>query len=339
MNRSYQDILDNLTEKPPRKKNDHILLVDSLNTFIRSFSMLKAMNPRGQHIGGLVGFLRSLGYLVRTIEPTRVVCVFDGKGSSINRRNVDPNYKANRDNLKVTNWGMFDTREEERESMASQISRLLDYLECLPVQLISLEKVEADDIISYIGQEFSSRNSKVTIVSSDKDFLQIVNKNISVYAPVKKKYFDINNIQEELKVIPENYLIVKSLIGDNSDNLRGVKGAGIKTLTSLFPDLVSREVDLKYIYERSEEKIKDRKLYAKIIYDWDLIERNYNLMNIQNPHLSDDEKIHIINELSKEVPELQSGTFIHYLEQDVIEGITKNTEGWLENFRPLTLAK
>ena len=83
MSQSYKKILSNLKETPPRELNDHILVIDSMNTFIRSFSMLKAMNPQGHHIGGLVGFLRSLGYVTRIFEPTRILCVFDGKGSSV----------------------------------------------------------------------------------------------------------------------------------------------------------------------------------------------------------------------------------------------------------------
>lgn len=336
MDKSYQDILDNLKQTPPRKINDKVLVVDALNTFIRAFSMLKSLNPKGQHIGGLIGFLRSLGYLVRIHEPTRVILVFDGKGSSINRRNIDPNYKANRDNLKVTNWGMFDSREEERESMAIQMRRLLDYLDCLPLQLVSLEKVEADDIISYLGQEFSSRGSNVIIVSSDKDFLQLIRPNLDIYAPIKKKLITSTNIKEEFSILPENYLIVKALSGDNSDNLRGVKGAGVKTLSRMFPELSKKPVNLDYIYNLCEENIDKRKIFARIIHDWDIVQRNYNLMNLLTPRLSDDEKIHIIEELKKPVSKLNTGAFLHHLDQDGIEGITKNTDAWLEQFRELT---
>lgn len=339
MNKRYQDILDNLQERPPKRKNDHILIIDSLNTFIRGFTMIKTMNPKGQHIGGLLGFLRSLGYLVRTQEPTRVICVFDGKGSSINRKNIDPNYKSNRDNLKVTHWGLFDSREEERESMGAQISRLFDYLDCLPLSTITMDKVEADDMISYIAQEFSKNNSKVTVVSSDKDFLQIIDKNINVYAPIKKKLYTYSNIQEELKVLPENYLVVKSLIGDHSDNLRGVKGAGVSTLVNLFPNLNKTEVDLDYIYSVCEQRLNDRKLFSKIVYDWEQVQRNYELMNLKIPRLTIEEKNVILKELKKETTKLQSGTFLHYLEQDSIEGITKNTDTWIEQFRPLTIFK
>ena len=155
MSQSYKKILSNLKETPPRELNDHILVIDSMNTFIRSFSMLRAMNPQGHHIGGLVGFLRSLGYVTRIFEPTRVLCVFDGKGSSVNRKNINPNYKAHRANTRITNWGMFDSKAEEYESLAAQVDRLKDYLDCLPVQTLEMEKLEADDIIAYIALQAS----------------------------------------------------------------------------------------------------------------------------------------------------------------------------------------
>jgi 5'-3' exonuclease len=86
----YKDILSNLKETPPRELNDHILVIDAMNMLIRSFSLLKAMNPTGTHIGGLVGFLRSLGYVTRIFDPTRVVVIWDGKGGSGNRQKYRP---------------------------------------------------------------------------------------------------------------------------------------------------------------------------------------------------------------------------------------------------------
>ena len=335
-----QDLLNKIEKKPPRKRNDHVLIVDSMNTFIRSFSMVKAMNPKGHHIGGLLGFMRSLGFLVRTIDPTRVILVFDGKGGSMNRRNMDPNYKANRDNVKVTNWGMYDSREEERESMASQMSRLFDYLECLPVSILSLEKVEADDIISYVAQGLAGTGRKSTIVSSDKDFLQIIKPGIEVYAPIKKRTISHDNILQEIKVNPVNYLLTKALLGDNSDNLRGIKGLGIKTLIKEFPELKTpKKIDLEYIFKRAEEKIEDKKIFARIVHDWDLVKTNYKIMNLQETQLDDKEKAHILEVLKGPTPGLNTGTFLYYLDKDEIEGITKNTESWLETFRPLTISQ
>ena len=178
---AYDDILNNLKETPPRALNDHILVVDAMNTLIRSFSLLKAMNPSGAHVGGLVGFLRSLGYVTRIFDPTRVIIVWDGKGGSANRKNIDPNYKAQRATSRITHWGLYDTKEEETEALIGQLYRTQDYLECLPVHQLVMEKLEADDIMAWIAKKASGSNvKKCTIVSSDKDFLQLVDDTIEV---------------------------------------------------------------------------------------------------------------------------------------------------------------
>ena len=336
---AYQNILKNLKETPPRALNDHILIVDAMNTLIRSFSLLKAMNPSGSHVGGLVGFLRSLGYVTRIFDPTRVVVVWDGKGGSGNRKNIDPNYKAQRATSRITHWGLYDTKEEETEALIGQLFRTQDYLECLPVQQMVLEKLEADDIMAYLAKRASLAGKKVTIVSSDKDFLQLVNNNIEVYAPVKKKTFTKDNIFEELKVLPTNYNIVKALLGDNSDNLQGVKGLGIKTIVSQFPKLLTEKTDLEYVYKVAEEKLDEKKIFPKIIHNWDRVETNFKLMDLHNTALDDKEVEYVEEILKSPIPDLQTGAFLHHLDQDKIEGVTKNTEGWLENFRGLTTVK
>ena len=339
----YSNILNKLKETPPRELNDHILVIDAMNMLIRSFSLLKAMNPSGTHIGGLVGFLRSLGYVTRIFDPTRVVVVWDGKGGSGNRQNIDPNYKAQRATARITHWGLYDTREQEQEALINQLFRVQDYLDCLPLQQISMEKLEADDIIAYLAKQAAGNNKKVTIISSDKDFLQLINKNIEVYAPVKKKTFTKQNIVDEIKVLPENYNIIKALLGDNSDNLPGVKGLGIKTIMSEWKSFAYDSLaSLQDVWDHCEtqmEKDKPKKIFAKIIHNWDRVMKNYELMNLHNSVLDDKEKNHILDIIKSDIPDLQSGAFLHLLDQDKIEGITKNTEGWLENFRGLTVFK
>jgi 5'-3' exonuclease len=335
----YTDLLNKIDNKN-RQYGEHILLIDSMNTFIRNFSTLKSLNPGGHHVGGLLGFLRSLGFLVRTFDPTRVICVFDGKGGSMNRKNVDPNYKANREHVKVTNWGLFENIKEERESMTAQIERLFDYLECLPVYVSVHDKVEADDIISFLAQKFASKGHRSTIVSSDQDFYQIIDKQTSIYAPIKKKVIDHTNVVEIIKVLPSNYGIVKALVGDNSDNLPGVKGVGIKTIVKEFPKLVTEEnVDLQYIYDISEQQIEGKKIFSRIIYDWDKVERNYGLMNIRTPRLSEGEIETILYNLQAQKPMLREGSFLKYMDIDRIENITNNTDGWLSLFSYLNSGK
>ena len=297
------------------------------------------MNPSGSHVGGLVGFLRSLGYVTRIFDPTRVVIVWDGKGGSGNRKNIDPNYKAQRATSRITHWGLYDTKEEETEALIGQLFRTQDYLECLPVHQMVLEKLEADDIMAYLAKRASNAGKKVTIVSSDKDFLQLVDSNIEVYAPVKKKTFTKNNILEEIKVLPVNFNVVKALLGDNSDNLPGVKGLGIKTIVAEFPKLLTEKTDLDYVYKVAEEKLEGKKIFAKIIHNWDRVETNFKLMDLHDTSLDKSEIDYVEEVLKTPVPDLQTGAFLHHLDQDKIEGITKNTEGWLENFRGLTTVK
>ena len=337
---AYKSILNNLKQTPPPELNDHILVIDAMNMLIRSFSLLKAMSPTGHHIGGLVGFLRSLGYVTRIFDPTRVIIVWDGKGGSGNRQNINPDYKAHRATNRITHWGLYDTKQEETEALVGQLFRTKDYLECLPVHQIMMEKLEADDIIAYLAQEATNKKKKLTIISSDKDFLQMINQHVEVYAPVKKKVYTEENTKEEIKVIPENYNIVKALLGDNSDGLRGVKGLGIKTIVSEFPDVVDKpETTLDYIFEVCEKNLEGKKIFSKIVHQWDTVETNFKLMNLHESVLDNKEKNTILDIIKSNVPDLQAGAFLHLLDSDRIEGITKNTEGWLENFRGLTVFK
>ena len=97
MNNKYKDILDSLKEDTtPKHINDRILIIDGLNTFIRSFAVNPSTNEDGIHIGGMTGFLHSIGYAIRNIKPTRVIICFDGKGGSQKRRKLFPNYKSSR---------------------------------------------------------------------------------------------------------------------------------------------------------------------------------------------------------------------------------------------------
>ena len=333
---AHKDILENLKETPPRAYNDHIMVVDAMNMLIRSFSLLKAMNPDGTHIGGIVGFLRSLGYVTRIFDPTRVIVVWDGKGGSANRKNINPDYKAQRATARITHWGLYDTKQQEMEALIGQLIRVQEYLECLPVTQLQMEKLEADDIMAYIAKQASySKVKKCTIISSDKDFLQLVDDTVEVYAPVKKKTFTKDNIFDELKVLPQNYNIVKALLGDNSDNLKGVKGLGIKTIVAEFPKLLKEETNLDYIFKVAEEKLEGKKIFSKIIHNWKNVEDNFLMMDQHDTSL-DESEVEVVMEIMKtKVGKIQIGAFLAFLDNDNIEGITKNTVGWLDNFRGL----
>ena len=90
---------------------------------------------------------------------------------------------------------------------------------------------------------------------------------------------------------------------------------------------------------RVEEKLEEKKIFPKIIHNWDRVETNFKLMDLHNTALDDKEVEYVEEILKTPVPDLQTGAFLHHLDQDKIEGVTKNTEGWLENFRGLTTVK
>ena len=159
------------------KVHDRVILIDGLNLFLRNFAMINFVNSSGSHIGGLGGFLRSLGALINQIQPTSAYMIFDGIGSSTNRKNLLPEYKSGRNITRITNWDVFENLGDENDAKVDQIRRLIHYLDCLPVKTISIDKAEADDIIAYYSDVLPKKyGSKVYIVSSDKDFLQLIKK-------------------------------------------------------------------------------------------------------------------------------------------------------------------
>jgi DNA polymerase-1 len=237
----------------PREKDDHVLIIDGLNTFIRVFSVVPSLNDDGQHVGGVIGFLKSVGANIRQFQATRCIIVFDGIGGSSRRRKLYPDYKMNRKNRnKLNRHEEFKDLVDESASMRSQFSRIVEYLDTLPVTVISIDNIEADDTIAYITKQYyETSNNKITIVSSDRDFLQLVNENIRVWSPVKKKLYTPDKIQDEYGIPVNNYLMYRMLTGDTSDNINGVPGVGLKTLINRFPNIVEEEYSVDKLINES----------------------------------------------------------------------------------------
>ena len=185
MSESIFDLLDSVQKQDALKPNSRVLIVDGLNLYLRVFAVNGALNDNGVPVGGLTGFLRSLAYAIREVNPTRVIIVYDGAGGSQRRRKIHPNYKSNRKpGKRITRWDAFKNASEEKEAMKIQFSRLLEYLDFLPINVISIDRIEADDTIAYIANKLLKE--EVTIMSSDQDFLQLVDDRITVWSPTKK---------------------------------------------------------------------------------------------------------------------------------------------------------
>lgn len=328
-------LLDNLVEEqevPTSNRYDRVLLVDGLNLFFRNFATMNIINSQGVHIGGLGGFIRSLGTLINQIQPTAMFVIFDGVGSSTNRKNLLPEYKSGRNQTRITNWDVFENLDDEDDAKINQIVRLAHYLKCLPIKTVAIDKAEADDIIAYYSDILPKQyNSKVFIVSSDKDFIQLVNDDVVVYRPTEREYYTKNTIVEKFGVLAENFILYKMLLGDNSDKIPGVKGLGGKGLLKKFPELAERVLSLDDLFTIAEQKYKDHVVYSRIAFERDRLEQNYKIMNLKNPLLDDEDKEFLKEFAEEENITLDSETFLRFYNDDGLGHIIKNVEFWIKD--------
>lgn len=326
MNKDFKAIIDSLKESKQETltRDSRVLLIDSLNTFLRSFVMINHMNPQGNHIGGLTGFLKSVGFAIRHIKPTRVIFVFDGHGGSTNKRYLYPEYKANRKINKISNWEGFETQQDESDAITNQIMRLVDYLKCLPVDLISIDKIEADDVIGYMTGQIEGT---VHIMSSDKDYLQLVSDRVTVYSPTKKKFYTPKMIKEEFGLPPCNFLIQKVLLGDQSDNVPGVKGLGMKTLLKLYPELSSEDtVSLEEVLDKAATAGPK---YDKITNFKHQLLINRQLMDLETPNVPEENIETIMEVLANPNSTLDKATFLSYYNEDYLQNSIPNVAVWI----------
>jgi len=329
---SLLDEVQEQGEETVVRKHDKVLLIDGLNLFFRNFAMMNMVNPDGVHIGGLGGFFRSLGAMIRQTNPTSVYVVFDGAGSTTNRKNLLSEYKGTRNLQRITNWEAFDNIEEEHDSKIDQIVRIIQYLKLLPVKTTIIDKVEADDIIAILAEKLVEKhNSTCFIVSSDKDFLQLVTDKIIVYRPMEKEYYTPKVVEEKFGLLPHNFILHKVLLGDNSDNIRGIKGLGAKGIFKKFPELKTEELTLQDIFDISARKFKDHIVYSRIVQEQDRLETNYKVMDLSIPMIDDREKEYLDDLIGEEFPELNSEMFIQFYNTDQLGGIIRNLETWLKD--------
>ena len=309
------------SEQGQNSPNENVLIIDGLNTFIRVFSVIPTTNDNGTHIGGIVGFLKSIGYTINMFRPTRCIIIWDGKGGSSRRRKMYPEYKAKRKtNIRLNRAYDFQTIEEERENMIRQIQRTIEYLDFLPITMLSIDNVEADDIIAYTAKQVLP-DSKVTIMSSDKDFLQLVDDRISVWAPTKKKLYTPENVLEEYGIPSHNLLMYRIFDGDKSDNINGVFGYGLKTVQKKLPFL---QEDKQFSVDEVITEVDELEEHREIM------ERNYDLMQLHNVDISASAKTKTIDKIREPIPKLDKVTFKKMFLDDKMYSALPNLESWLQ---------
>jgi 5'-3' exonuclease len=333
MKKDLLNLLDTVQEHGEElPQSERYLLIDGLNLFFRNFSAINAVNSNGVHIGGLGGFFRSLGALIRTIQPTQVYMVFDGVGSSNNRKNIIPEYKSNRNTSRITKHELFDNLEEEDDSKINQIVRIIQYLKTLPVKTVSLPTVEADDIIAYLSSTLPTKpEDRVFIVSSDKDYLQLISDKVIVYRPIEKEYYTTDTVKEKFNVTPHNFLLYKLLMGDNSDGVTGIKGLGAKGLFKRFPELATQDLSFDDLINLAETKLKEHIIYARVLHDIPLLEDKYKVMDLSNPMMDDKDKMFIDKFVENAPLNFLPDTFVEMCNEDQIGNLIRNTDYWVRD--------
>lgn len=332
----FENIKDREKIELPKDHNDVVLLIDGLNSFLRCFCCVPTHNDNGVHIGGLTGFLQSIGKAVRQFNPTRCVVVFDGSGGSQRRRKLFPNYKANRKNRdKVRLNRTYDglqSIEEERESQKRQLIRSVQYLDLLPVTIMSIDLIEADDVIAYIAAQKlnESNNQKTVIMSSDKDFVQLVNNRVHVWNPIRKLYLTPENVPDTYKIPAHNFLMYRIMDGDASDNIQGIKGIGMKTLQKRFPEIFTDErVTINEIIERSTEHQNEAKIYRDILENKDTLDLNHKLMQLDDVNISGTSKLKIVELFDQPIRTMDKLNFQKMFMDDKLWAAFPNVQSWL----------
>tara|TARA_Y100000361_G_scaffold65845_1_gene57816 strand:+ start:13 stop:525 length:513 start_codon:yes stop_codon:yes gene_type:complete len=156
-------------------------------------------------------------------------------------------------------------------------------------------------------------------MSTDKDFLQLVDDRINVYSPSKKKLYNTETLKEEYDIHPENFLIYRMVDGDKSDNIPGVKGIGLKTLIKLYPEISTEAISLKELVSR------DNRLSENL----DILKRNFELMDLKEILISGNAKQKILDFVEQKPNSLNSFKFRQMYLEDGFSNEIQNLEVWL----------
>ena len=294
-----------------------VVIIDGLNMFLRSYIINPTMDPKGNIIGGAIGFIKSLQKTCNDFNPDEVIIAWDGKGGSQKRKQMNKGYKEGRAPVRF-NRRMFELSETEQEhNKAYQHVRLMEYLNELPIIQIILDYVEADDIIAYLNGHDKYRDYHKYIISSDRDFFQLVGDRTSLYRPIQKKLVTKDSLLSEHGIHPNNFALARAIAGDKSDNLDGVPRVGLKTVKSRFPFMADPQVQtVESLTEYCRQVDKQISVHTKIIEFADLIENNYDIMQLYEPVISGYSKKQIDYAILNFEPEFSKIEFQKLLMED-----------------------
>ena len=268
-----------------------VMIIDGLNMFLRSYIIIPSMDPRGNPNGGTWGFLKSLQKICKMFNPDEIVVCWDGVGGSEKKRTINKNYKQGRKPLRFNRRMIELTPEAQEKNKAYQQVRLMGYLNDMPVIQTMIDYVEADDVIAYVTQHDKYKDWDKVIISSDKDFFQLVEGNCSLYRPIQDTLLEQKNIMEQYGIHPRNFALARALEGDKSDNLPGVPRVGLKTIRNRFSFMSSSaQHEPEDIFKICETIEKPIGIHKNILEYRDTVESNFKLMQLYSPSISSTHK-------------------------------------------------
>ncbi len=241
----------------PIKKTDHYYLVDGSGYIFRAYYALPPLSRKsdGLPTGAVSGFCSMLFKLLEDVrsddskyKPSHFAVIFDSARKNF-RNEIYKEYKAN--------------RTEAPEDLAPQFEYIRKSVKAFNLPSIELLNYEADDLIATYAKIITDAGAKVTIISSDKDLMQLVSNEIRLFDPMKSKVITEKEVFEKFGVKPEQVIDVQSLAGDTSDNIPGVPGIGVKTAAELINKYKTLDNLLKNASEIPQNKRRETLLTNK----------------------------------------------------------------------------
>ena len=227
-------------------KLKHVYLVDGSGYIFRAYHALPPLTrPDGKPVGAVLGFTNMLLKLLRETDADHIAVIFDAARTTFRNRIYEA-YKSH--------------RPETPEDLVPQFALVREATDAMNVARIEQEDFEADDLIAAYAKAAVKAGATVTIVSSDKDLMQLVTDKIEMLDPIKNKPIGPAEVREKFGVGPEQVIEVQALIGDSVDNVPGVPGIGVKTAA----ELIGSYGTLENLLKRAEE-IKQPKRRQNLI--------------------------------------------------------------------------
>ena len=224
----------------------HLFLIDGSGFIFRAFHALPIMTRSdGTPVNAVFGYTKMLMKLVDDTDADYIAVIFD-KARKTFRNDIYPDYKAN--------------RPPPPEELIPQFQLVRDATLALNVSSIDLEGFEADDLIATYAKQAEERGMQVTIVSSDKDLMQLVTDSVKMFDAMKNRQIGRSEVIDKFGVLPEKVIDVQALAGDSSDNVPGVQGIGIKTAAELITEFGDLETLLSNAGQIKQPKRREKLL-------------------------------------------------------------------------------